>query len=110
MIQNLAQLKRALKKGAEFQIVDHRCREYIGQHRKVNVANTVGIYSIVPDEPNNKVTLANDGRGFFLGWPRASLLTFKDGICSLYDNEKEHTDEHCVLAIKVMESDRNSDS
>ena len=88
MVKNLNQLKKTLKKGTCFEITAHCRPEYVGQKRKVTVANTQGFYSIVPDEPDCKVTLANSPCGREPGpWPlhygtgRAGEMPLLWGAC-----------------------------
>lgn len=100
MIKNLAQLKRALVEGAEFEITNHWRTELVGEHRRVNHANTTGIYSTVPNDPENKATLANNGLGSFLSWAKAPLWKFENGVCGLY-GDNEHT--RLIIEIKVQE-------
>lgn len=106
MIKNLAQLKRTLVKGAEFTITWHCRPEVIGERRLVNVADTTGIYSIVPGEPENKATQANRGKGSFLGWSKAAFWKFEDGECTLYDSNTAFTPEHIIISFKVEEAAR----
>ena len=73
MVKNLAQLKRALVKGAEFEIVAHARQGCVGQRRRVNVADSTGFYSIIPDQPDSRETLANNGKGSYLGWSKAAF-------------------------------------
>lgn len=101
MIKNLSQLKKTLKKGTCFEIVAHCRPEYVGQKRKVTVANTQGFYSIVPDEPDCKVTLANNGKGSVLWWSNAPFWEFEDEICSIYCSDKEHTEEFLVMSFRI---------
>jgi len=101
MITNLSQLKKSLVKGAEFDVVAHCRPEVVGERRRVNYANTVGIYSIVPSEPNGKTTKANGGKGSLLNWSKASFWDFKDGICTLYGDIKK-TPESLIVAIKLI--------
>lgn len=103
MANNLSQLKKALTAGAEFEIVGHRRPECVGQRRRVNVANTAGFYSIIPDEPDSKTTLANGGKGSFLGWSKARFWRFENGVCALYDDGEAQTPERLVIAIKLKE-------
>lgn len=104
MIKNLAQLKRTLVKGAEFTITAHCREELIGERRRVNVADTTGIYSIVPGEPENKATLANGGKGSWLGWSKAAFWKFEGGVCTLYDSNSAFTPEHIIVSFKVEEA------
>lgn len=103
MIKNLSQLKKQLIAGAEFDIVGHCRPECIGQRRKINVANTTGVYTIVPGEPDSKATLANKEKGSFLGWSKAPFWEFRaDGVCALYSSDKERTPEHLIIAIRTQ--------
>ena len=102
MVKNLAQLKRTLVKGAEFEIVAHARQECVGQRRRVNVADSTGFYSIIPDQPDSRETLANNGRGSYLGWSKAAFWKFEGGICTLYDSDKSFTPEHIIISLKVV--------
>ena len=82
MANNLSQLKKALMAGAEFEIVGHCRPECVGQSRRVNIANTAGFYS---------------------GWSKARFWRFENGVCSLYDSDKEQTPEHLIIAFKLKE-------
>lgn len=104
MIKNLNQLKKALKKGTCFEITKHCREEYIGQKRMVTLANTKGFYSIIPDEPESKVTLANDGKGSLLWWSKAPFWNFENGVCSQYSST-EHTDNCLIIAFRVEEKE-----
>ena len=101
MVKNLSQLKKTLKKGTCFEITAHCRPEYVGQKRKVTAANTQGFYSIVPEEPGCKVTLANNGKGSVLWWSNAPFWEFENGICSIYCNDKEHTEKYIVMSFHI---------
>lgn len=103
MINNLAQLKKAMVKGMCFLIVGHCRPECIGQRRQVTIANTVGFYSIIPNEPKSKISLANDSRGSFLDWGKAKFWKFENSICYYYNCDTEQTPEHLIIAIKLKE-------
>ena len=98
MIKNLAQLKRTLVKGAEFEITNHCRPEVIGERRRVNYADTTGIYTIVPDSPESKASLANGERGSYLEWGRASRWKFDGETCSRYGDDA-HTD--LIIEFKI---------
>ena len=105
MVKNLNQLKKAMKEGTCFEITQHCKPEFTGQKRKVTLANTQGFYSIIPDEPENKVTLANHGRGYVLWWSKAPFWEFKNGICSLYSSNKEHTEKFLIISFRISEQE-----
>ncbi len=102
MVKNLAQLKRTLVNGAEFEIVAHARHECVGQRRRVNDADSTGIYSIIPDKPDSRETLANNGKGSWLGWSKAAFWKFEDGFGTLYDSDKSFTPEHIIISLKVV--------
>ena len=101
MVKNLAQLKRTLVKGAEFEIVAVR-QECVGQRRRVNAADSTGFYSIIPDKPDSRETLANNGKGSYLGWSKAAFWRFENGICTLYDSDKSFTPDHMIISLKAV--------
>lgn len=103
MIKNLAQLKRRLAAGTEFEVVGHCRPEMVGERRRVTVSNTQGFYSIIPDDPEAKTSKANGGRGPVLWWSKAPFWRFENGVCSLYDSDREHTEEHLIMAFRVKE-------
>lgn len=81
-IKNLSQLKRAIKEGRKFIIRKHYIRpEYKGQIRKPNVIQTNGFYSIEDEKPESTVTLANNGKGSWIEYGKASDWRFENGLC-----------------------------
>lgn len=102
MIKNLTELKKALKEGVMFKIVAHCCEEYVGDLRKVTLANTQGFYS-VNAERVDKTTTANNGRGSVLWWSNAAFWSFENGLCCVYNSDKQHDSEHIVMAFRVFE-------
>ena len=105
MVNNLNQLKKILKKGTRFEIIAHCRPECVGQKRQVTVANTQGFYSIVPEEPDCRVTLANDGKGSALWWSKAPYWGFEDGVCSIYCHDKRHTKEFLLMSFRIIEQE-----
>lgn len=81
-IKNLSQLKRAIKSGCKFIIRKHYIKpEYEGQIRKPNVVLINGFYSIEDGNPDSKITLANNGKGSWIEYGKASDWKFENGIC-----------------------------
>ena len=97
MIKNLSQLKKVIAAGNVFVIKHHRVPEFIGQRRKVNVIQTNAVYTVVPDQPKNRVTLANNNMGSRLDYGKASEWEFNNGMCSLYKGD--HRPEHLVISF-----------
>ena len=103
MIKNLSQLKKALVKGVEFDIVEHCRFECVGERRKVNYANTTGFYSVIPSDPDCKISKANGGKGSFLSWSNAPFWGFReDGVCAIYSSDKNQVSDTCILAFKLI--------
>lgn len=101
MVNNLSQLKKILKKGVRFEIVGHCRPEYVGQKREVTVSNTQGFYSIIPGEPDSRVSLANNGRGSVLWWSRAPFWEFQDGVCSIYNSDEKRTEDYLIMSFRI---------
>ena len=70
MIENLNQLKRALRPGIRLQIVDHRRTECINQLREVTWITSNGFCTKVLNQPADKIDAGNNGRGAMLWWGR----------------------------------------
>ncbi len=105
MITNLSQLKKKMQKGTRFQILEHGRPECVGEEREVTYANTQCFYSIVPGQPNNRASLANNGRGSTLWWSKAPFWSFQDGKCSLYSSDQKRDDKHLIISFKVDEKE-----
>lgn len=102
MIKNLSQLKRELKNNPRLEITGHFRKEYIGQIRRVTLANTVCFYSTVENQPDHKINSGNGGKGSVLYWKNAPFWDFRDGVCSIYLN-KEHTEANLVMAFRLLD-------
>lgn len=84
-VKNLAQLKRAIQSGRAFEIVRHYVRpEYEGQIRQPSVVQTNGFYSVIHNDPAHRISQANNGRGSWIEYGKASDWVFEDGLCKLY--------------------------
>ncbi len=103
MISNLSQLKRAMTKGTRFRIIDHCRPECVGEEREVTYANTQCFYSVVPGQPDNRASLANNGRGSTLWWRKAPFWEFRDGKCSLYASDVRRDEKYRIITFTVDE-------
>ena len=102
-MRTMTELKKTLTVGAEFEIIDAHRAETIGQIRRVNFANTQGIYTIIPAEPNSKVTKGNGGKGSYLDWKSAKYWRFKeDNIVAAYNSAEAHTRDTLIIEFKVL--------
>ena len=76
-IKNLSQFKKAINEGRIFTILSHYIKpEFNGQRRQPSVIQTNGFYSIVPGEPENKISKANNGKGYWIEYGKASEWEF----------------------------------
>lgn len=83
-IRNMSQFKKVIEQGQCFRILKHHIHpELEGQVRKPNVIQTNGFYSIVPGEPDNPVSNANGGKGYWLNYGKASDWSFNNGTCKM---------------------------
>lgn len=107
-MRTMTELKRTLVVGAEFEITDHCRPETIGEVRRVNYANTQGIYTIIPADPDGKISKANGGKGSYLEWRAAKYWRFKEGnIVVLYSSAEEQTHDTLVIEFRVLAREGN---
>ena len=85
-IKNLSQLKKALASRHVFVVTDHRnFSERIGERRVVNKMQTNGAYTIIPNDPDHKISQANRGLGSWFEFGKAGDWEFADnGLCTQY--------------------------
>ncbi len=107
---NLAQLKRALCIGAEF-VIKHNFPGAAEELRRVNDVDTTSIYSVVPFDVDAKATTANNFRGSWLQFGKASFWRFENGECSCYHSDKpeEQTESNRVFSIHLVEKEPGRD-
>lgn len=93
-IKNLSQLKKAINNKMPFKIIEHFTKpEHTGEIRLPNVLQTNAFYSVELDKPNSPVSMANNGKGYYLEYKKANNWKF---------NGKEITyliDEEPILTI-----------
>ncbi len=103
MVKNLNQLKKAMKGNPRFQIVAHCRKECVGEIRQVTQASTAGFYSEATGESESWTHTANHGRGVILWWNTAPFWSFQDGVCSAYDSDTTHTEDHLIMAFRILD-------
>ena len=89
MITNLSQFKSVCsREKVAFYVEKHYLKpEYTGQKRIVQVVQSNGFYTGILDEPENKLSKCNQGKGIWLQFGKAKDWKFCDDglICiSLY--------------------------
>ncbi|GHV34267.1 hypothetical protein FACS1894187_04500 [Synergistales bacterium] len=109
-MRTMTELKRTLVVGAEFEITDHCRAEAIGEIRRVNHANTQGIYTIIPTNPDGKISKSNGGKGSFLGWSAAKFWRFKENnVVALYSSTEVQTHDTLIVEFRVLDTEERSD-
>jgi hypothetical protein len=104
MITNHSQLKKQLVTGVEFDIVEHCRPEVIGERRRVNYADSTGIYTIKSTDLDGVLSKANGGKGSYLRWEKALFWEFRDdGVCALYSSASDKTPENLIIALRLIE-------
>ena len=38
-----------------------------------------------------------------LWWNAASFWNFQDGVCSAYDSDTTHTEDHLIMAFRILD-------
>ena len=97
-----------IQENREFVIKEHRIERFLGQKRTPNIIQSNGFYSIVTGQPEHEVSLANDGKGSWIEYGRASQWEFQDGLCSMYLPEKDHLPENLIWTITFDVSDEDN--
>ena len=88
-VKNLSQFKKAISAGYAFKIINHFVKpELAGQIRQPSKVQTNAFYSVVYGEPNNPVSLANDGKGYYLNYGKAGDWDFTGDTIKMYASGK----------------------
>lgn len=105
LIKNLSELKKRINENRPFYIHNHRVEAFIGQVRIAHIKQTNGVYLWVYNDPNNRVTLANNGKGSWLEYGKASMWRFDTvtGHCYLYNGN--HIDDNLIMEISFFDDE-----
>lgn len=93
---NLATVKRNLKDGKGFKIINHIREEYIGQIRIPTKTQTNGVYTVVKDNPEHKVSKGNNGKGSWLEFGKATDWKFYKDDCGIEHCEQYVYGQLCI--------------
>ena len=100
MIKNLAQFKRAINEGKAFRIITHYVHpKCTNQIRVPTKKQTNAFYSVVWGEPENPVSKANNGLGYYFPYLKAENWEFKEDKITYLKAGKP------VMEIEVLEGD-----
>lgn len=101
MVKNLSQFKRAMNEGKCFRIIEHFIKpEHSGEVRKPNIVQTNGMYTINPCDLDSWETLANNGKGMWIKFGKASDWKFnEDGTIEQYSSSHNRA----IWKIKLLD-------
>lgn len=99
-IQSLAQFKKIIAQKRAFVILEHNKPEHIGEVRVPTVIQTNGFYSIEKDKPNSKVTLANNGKGYWLKYEKAACYRFMGDEVLVFESPEL---EKLIIKFRFLE-------
>lgn len=89
--KNLAELKRYIKVGMEFKATSHKYRlDIVGLTRVVTKVQTNGFYSKIKDEPDQRFSACNNGKGFFTEFDKAGGYIFDGSTVKVLDKRGEN--------------------
>lgn len=78
--KNLADLKRRLRVGARFRVLQHQKADYNGGVREVSQEFKTYRFTKIADNPNHPLSVANGGKGLRLPFDKASHYVFGNTI------------------------------
>ena len=98
MVKNLSQLKKALKNGTRYEVVEHFVHpKYTGQVRQATYVGTDVMYSRSVDD--DSINTLNGGHGIKTDFGKASDWAFCGGVCQLWDSRRYRP----VMTLRVLE-------
>lgn len=104
MIKNLSQFKKAMSEGKSFKILEHgNFPEYVGQIRKPNKVQTNGMYTILPNDPNGKLSTCNYGKGLWFPYGKAEQWEFVDGVIKTFSPKSGPHNGRLIWTIQIIE-------
>lgn len=103
VLESLRQVMRILQENPRIEVTAHRHPEYIGQIRRVTFSKQCSFYSVVEGQPNHEVSRRNHGKGSCLWLFNRRHVKFEGDICKVYDIRENLTDDHLVMAFRILE-------
>lgn len=106
-LKTLTDIKREMANKRPYYIHNHTKEEFIGQIRVANIIQLNGVYLHVYNEPNNRVTLGNNGKGSWLDYKKAKYWEIDSltGHCMLYFEGEEHTEKNLIMEISFLDDE-----
>ena len=107
-IKNLAQLKRALRPGTQFRVLQHMKEEMVGAVKQVHTRQTNGIYAQMAGQPEHRFSTCNGGRGLWMPFYKESSYRFEDGMVTI-DTRPEEKDSISYAFEVLAEQEKQED-
>jgi hypothetical protein len=101
-VKSLAELKRALQKGAKFKVIDHHKVELVGLIREVNIAKTACLYSKVFNDPTHEMSTCNGGKGSYMRFEKADHYEFQGDTVFWYEKPVGTEGNKLIMAFQLL--------
>ncbi len=101
-INNLEQMKKALRKGVTFKVIDHQKPQCVGQIREVTITKKVGVYTAIFEDKDNEFSKANGGKGNWLSFDRASHYIFDNNSIKWYAKPVGNADNRLIMEFRLL--------
>lgn len=99
--KNLADMKRHIQPGTEFVCTSHANHpDLIGQIRQVTEVHSNCFYSVIKDDPDNRFSTANHGKGMRTDLEKASFYQFSGDTIQVLNSRKK--DGSLLMEMKVF--------
>ena len=99
-IRSLADLKRAIKPGAELMATYHaKHPEIVGLVRVVTEVQSNAFYSVIKDQPDHKYSACNFGKGFRSDFEKAANYQFDGTTVRVLDARKGDGSVLCEFEV-----------
>lgn len=104
MIENLSQLRKELKIGKRFEVIDHHKPDLIGTIREVTRVQSNAIYTKIADNPEHNHSTCNGGRGLRMEYAKSGCYEFGESI-KWFSSPAGQAERRLMMEFKVLFSE-----
>lgn len=101
-IKNLNQLKKALKVGTRFKVIEHFRKEFVGVTREVTESHPTFFYTKNAYDKDDKINSYNDNKGLYMRYGGAKNWEFRDDGIYNYLGDV-HNPERFIMKIILVD-------
>jgi hypothetical protein len=101
VINNMAELKRALHEGAVIKTISHQKPELNGLMRQVTKVQTNAVYTVILGQPTHKWSKCNGGKGSRMDFDKADHYEFGKTI-KWYNLPIWAEEKHLIMEFQVL--------